>query len=74
VSVLNISVEEEQPVAKCYSLRHGGKVNLSLCFNCAPRHEGKLGKWRYSFTHSWPRHNIEASCQLHAPATLSPRI
>jgi hypothetical protein len=29
---------------------------LSLCFfyffNWAPRHEGVLGEWRYSFTHS----------------------
>jgi hypothetical protein len=25
---------------------------LSLCFNCAPRHEGVLREWRYSHTHS----------------------
>jgi hypothetical protein len=24
------------------------KVNLSLCFNWAPRHKGVLGEWRYS--------------------------
>jgi hypothetical protein len=29
-----------------------GKVKLSLCFNWAPRHEGVLGDWRYSATHS----------------------
>jgi hypothetical protein len=28
------------------------KVKLSLCLNGAPRHEGVLGEWRYSFTHS----------------------
>jgi hypothetical protein len=30
------------------------KVNWSLCFifNWAPRHEGVLGKWRYSYMHS----------------------
>jgi hypothetical protein len=29
------------------------KVKLSLCFfNWAPRHEGVLGEWRYSCTHS----------------------
>jgi len=28
------------------------KVKLSLCFNRAPRHEGVLGEWRYSSTHS----------------------
>jgi hypothetical protein len=33
------------------------KVNLSLCFfNWAPCHEGVLEEWRYSSTHSWPRH------------------
>jgi hypothetical protein len=29
------------------------KVKLSLCFNWAPRHEGVLGEWRYSSTHSF---------------------
>jgi hypothetical protein len=28
------------------------KVKLPLCFNWSPRHEGVLGEWRYSFTHS----------------------
>jgi hypothetical protein len=28
------------------------KVKLSLCFNWAPHHEGILGEWRYSSTHS----------------------
>jgi hypothetical protein len=28
------------------------KVKLSLCFNRPPRHEGLLGEWRYSSTHS----------------------
>jgi hypothetical protein len=28
------------------------KVNVSLCFNLAPRHESVLGEWRYSSTHS----------------------
>jgi hypothetical protein len=28
------------------------KVNLSLCFNWAPRHEGVLEEWRYSSTHT----------------------
>jgi hypothetical protein len=28
------------------------EVKLSLCFNWAPRHEGKLGEWRYNFTPS----------------------
>jgi hypothetical protein len=32
------------------------KVKLSLCFKWAPRHEGILGEWRYSSTHSWPRY------------------
>jgi hypothetical protein len=28
-------------------------IKLSLCFNCAPRHEGVLGEWKYSSAHSW---------------------
>jgi hypothetical protein len=28
------------------------KVKLSPCFNWAPRHEGVLGGWRYTSTHS----------------------
>jgi hypothetical protein len=28
------------------------KVKLSLCFNWAPCHEGVVGEWRYSSTHS----------------------
>jgi hypothetical protein len=28
------------------------KVKLSLCFSSAPRHEGVLGEWNYSSTHS----------------------
>jgi hypothetical protein len=30
----------------------GKKVRLSLRFSWAPRHEGVLGEWRYSSTHS----------------------
>jgi hypothetical protein len=33
-------------------LQASQKVKLSLCFNWAPRHEGVLGEWRYSSTHS----------------------
>jgi hypothetical protein len=32
------------------------KVKFSLCFDWAPHHVGLLGEWRYSSTHSWPRH------------------
>jgi hypothetical protein len=31
---------------------YSAKVKLSLCFNWAPRHEGVLGEWRHSSTHS----------------------
>jgi hypothetical protein len=34
----------------CYGYRV--KVKLSLCFNWAPLHEGVLGEWSYSSTHS----------------------
>jgi hypothetical protein len=38
----------------CYYGKDNGKVKvkLSLCFNWAPRHEGVLGEWMYSSTHS----------------------
>jgi hypothetical protein len=45
-------------------------VKLSLCFKWAPRYEGVLGEWRYSSTHSWPRHYMEVGGQLHSPAAL----
>jgi len=31
-----------------------------------------LRGWRYSSTHSWPRHLIEVSGQIHTPAALLP--
>jgi hypothetical protein len=31
-----------------------------------------MGEWMYRFTFSWPRHYIEVSGQLHAPAVLLP--
>jgi hypothetical protein len=49
-----------------------GKV-VQVPFYCwAPRHEGVLGEWRYSSMHSWLRHKIEASGQLHTSAALPP--
>jgi hypothetical protein len=48
------------------------KVKLSLCFfNWALRHEGVLGEWRCRSTHYWPRHQMEVSGQIHAPALFS---
>jgi hypothetical protein len=46
------------------------KVKLSLCFNWTSRHEGVLGEWKHSSTHSWPRHWMEVNGQLRAPAAL----
>jgi hypothetical protein len=31
-----------------------------------------MGEWMYRPTFSWPRHYLEASGQLHAPAALPP--
>jgi len=47
-------------------------LSAVLCFNWAPLHEGVLGEWRCGFTHSWPRHHMEVSGQLHALAALPP--
>jgi hypothetical protein len=51
---------------KCFSNKKG-KVPV---LNYAPRNEDVLEEWRYSSTDSWPRHSMEESGQLHAPAAL----
>jgi hypothetical protein len=33
----------------------------------------RMAEWRYRFTFSWPRQQLEVSDQLHAPAALPPR-
>jgi hypothetical protein len=48
------------------------KVELSLCINRAPRHEGVLGEWWYSSTHSLTSALHGVSGQLHAPFSLPP--
>jgi hypothetical protein len=47
---------------------------LALCFffNSAPRHEGVLGKWRYSSTHSLTSALDGVGGRLQAPAALLP--
>jgi hypothetical protein len=43
----------QHPFLNSFTLYKKVKVKLSLCFfNWAPRHEGVLGEWSYSFTHS----------------------
>jgi hypothetical protein len=32
----------------------------------------RMGEWMYRSTFSWPRHQLEVSGQLHAPAALPP--
>jgi len=48
------------------------QVKLSLYFNCAPRHEGVLGDWSYSSTHSCSRQRMEVSGRLHVPVAFTP--
>jgi hypothetical protein len=45
---------------------------LSLCFNWALRHEGTLGEWIYSSTHSWLRDWMVMGGHLQAPAAVLP--
>jgi len=33
---------------------------------------GRIEEWRYSVTHSWPRHSKVASGRLYVPAALVP--
>jgi hypothetical protein len=49
-----LGAPESTQSARCdkFSKVTNVKVKLSLCFNSAPRHDGVLGEWRYSSTHS----------------------
>jgi hypothetical protein len=49
------------------------KVKLSLCFNYAPRHEGVLGEWRYSSTHSFTSGLDEGEWATSCPGHFTPR-
>jgi hypothetical protein len=49
------------------------KVKLSLCFNWAPRHEGVLGDWRYSSTHSLTSALDEGEWSGSQPGRFTPR-
>jgi len=46
------------------------KVKLSLCFLLSTKPWRRVGKWRYSSTHSTSA--VDGSGQLHAPACLPP--
>jgi hypothetical protein len=48
------------------------KVVPVLFFNWAPQHEGLLGEWRYSSTHSLTSALDGVSGQLRAPVALAP--
>jgi hypothetical protein len=49
-----------------------GKSKLFPVLNYAPRHEEVLGQLRYSSTPSWPRHQMEVSCQASHPGRFAP--
>jgi hypothetical protein len=53
-------------------LQKGKGKDVPVLFNRATRLEGVLEEWRYRVTHSWPRYQMKASGQLHAPAALPP--
>jgi hypothetical protein len=48
-------------------------VKLSLCFNWAPRHEGILGEWRYSSTHSLTSALDEGEGSTSRPGRFTPK-
>jgi hypothetical protein len=48
-------------------------VKLSLCFNWAPRHEGVLGEWTYSSTHSLTSVLDEGEWSASRPGRFTPR-
>jgi hypothetical protein len=49
------------------------KVKLSLCFNWAPRHEGVLGEWMYSSTHSLTSALDGSEWSASRPGRFTPR-
>jgi len=51
-------------------LKADGKVVPVLQLSITPWR--RIGEWRYSSTHSWPRQSIEVNGQLHTPAALPP--
>jgi hypothetical protein len=60
---------------KIFQQWHGTmvKVKLSLCFNWAPRHEGVLGQWMYSSTHSLTSALDGGEWSASRPARFTPR-
>jgi hypothetical protein len=51
------------------------KVKLSLCcFNLAPNHEGVLGEWWYSSTHSLTSALDEGEWSASRPGRLTPSV
>jgi hypothetical protein len=46
---------------------------MSLCFNCAPRHEGVLEEWRYSSTHSLTSELDGGEWSASRPVRFTPR-
>jgi hypothetical protein len=49
------------------------KVKLSLCFNWAPRHEGIVGEWKYSSTHSLTSALDEGEWSASRPGRFTPQ-
>jgi hypothetical protein len=49
------------------------KVKLSLCFNWSPHHEGVLGEWRYSSTHSLNSALEEGEWWASRPGRFTPK-
>jgi hypothetical protein len=47
-------------------------VKFSLCFKWAPPHDGVLRSGGIAPLIIWPRHQIEVTGRLHAPAALPP--
>jgi hypothetical protein len=54
----------------CIGFKTQYPVHVLFFFNRASRHEVVLEEWWYSSMHSSPRHEMEVSGQLHAPAAL----
>jgi hypothetical protein len=72
VLMLHRSVRPYGGSSHPHMLRNSLPANALQCCNWASRHEGVLGYGGIAPLILWPRHWIEVSGQLHAPAALLP--
>jgi len=74
VTACSISCESLARICVRHRVKHKVKVKLSLCFNQAPRLEGVLGEWRYSYTPSLTSALDGGEWSASRPGRFTPRV